>query len=258
MGETAVVEPPIIVERRDFIAIVTLNRPAKANAIDAAMLRALNALELDLAADPDVRVIVVTGAGHHFCGGVDLVAAAAESPWGPEAHIGFDLVPQPLIAAVNGSAMGGGCEIALACDFRVMSSEATIGLPEIQFGELPFGGGTARLAGVVGVPWAKRMIMTGQPLDASTALRIGLVDEVVEPAAVLASALGLAQRLAELAPYAVQAAKRLVDRSATGNLAAALARERSTVLSMATDEQRAAARRDAARRSPVYARMFPS
>ena len=175
----------VLVERRGAIALLTLNRPDQANALDATMLAELADAESTLAGDESVRVLVVTGAGRHFCGGVDLRAAAIESPWKPGVHIGFDLLSQPIICAINGSARGGRCEIALACDFRIMAATATIGLPEAQFGALPYGGGTARLARIVGVSAAKRMIMTGEPLDSAGALRIGLIDEIAEPQDVL-------------------------------------------------------------------------
>ena len=246
----------VLVERRGAIALLTLNRPDQANALDATMLAELADAESTLAGDESVRVLVVTGAGLHFCGGVDLRAPAIESPWKPGVHIGFDLLSQPIICAINGSARGGGCEIALACDFRIMAATATIGLPEAQFGALPYGGGTARLARIVGVSAAKRMIMTGEPLDSAGALRIGLIDEIAEPQDVLSTAMTLATRLAELAPHAVQTAKYLIDRSVETDLATALELERRMVPLMATPEQLARARRDAAARSPVYARLF--
>lgn len=249
-------EPTVLVEHHGPVAVLTLNRPTAANAIDPAMFAELAAAERSLAADASVRAVVVTGAGRHFCAGVDLSAATTESPWKPGVRLGFDLIPQPIVAAINGAAMGGGCEQALACDFRIMAATARIGLPEIQFGELPLGGGTARLARIVGVSMAKRMIMLGQPLDAPAALACGLVDEVVEPPDLLPAALALAAQLAELAPYAVQLAKHLVDRSVETDLAAALELERRMVPTMATSEQRAEARRAAALRSPVYARLF--
>ena len=246
----------VLLERSDGVAVLTLNRPRRANALDAAMLAELADVERELAADADTRAVVVTGAGKHFCAGVDLQAALIASPWTPGVHIGFDLVQQPVIAAINGSALGGGCEIALACDFRIMAASATMGLPEVQFGELPRGGATARLARIVGVPRAKMMIATGVALTADQAERIGLVDQVMEPAMVLRSALELAECLASYEPYAVRSAKFLVDRSVESSLSAALELERHVTTNMATDEQRRQARANAARRSPVYTRLF--
>ncbi len=246
----------VLLERYGHVAVLTLHRPERANALDAEMLAELMRVEGELAADEHVRAVVVTGSGRHFCAGVDLAAALIASPWTPGVRLGFDLVQQPLIAAINGSAMGGGCEIALACDFRVMSASATIGLPEVQFGELPMGGATARLARIVGVTAAKRMIMTGAALTATDALRIGLVDEVVEPADVMPVARALAIELAALEPYAVRTAKFLVDRSVELPLAASLELERRTVPPMATEEARRQARTNAAARSPVYAKLF--
>jgi len=244
------------VERHGHVARITLNRPDRANALDAAMLARLASVERELAADEHVRVVVVTGAGSHFCAGIDLREASVASPWTPGVEIGFSLIRQPIIAAINGSAMGGGCEIALACDFRIMSSSAAIGLPEVQFGEVPRGGATARLSRIIGLTQAKLMIMLGEPLDATAAARIGLVDQVTAPDELMATVDDLAQRLAALAPYAVQTAKFLVDRSVDTDVESALALESRVVASMATPEQHETARREAAARSPVYARLL--
>ncbi|HQZ34642.1 MAG TPA: enoyl-CoA hydratase/isomerase family protein [Ilumatobacteraceae bacterium] len=249
-------ERSLLVERSDGIAVLTLNRPERANSLTGAMIAELDDAGRALAVDVETRVVVVVGAGRFFCAGVDLEEAIEASPWKPGVKLGFDLVPQPLIAAVNGHAMGGGCELALACDIRVMSGAAKIGLPEAKFGELPLGGATARLARIVGPSRAKLMIMTGESIDAVEALRIGLVDSVVEPDAVLQSALHIAEQIAANAPYAVQTAKFLIDRSTEGSLSDALALERRMVLSMASDDDKREARNAAALRSPVYAKLF--
>lgn len=246
----------ILLERRDGIAILTLNRPNRANALTAAMLARLDDLGRELATDTSTRAVVVHGAGRYFSAGVDLEEALRASPWTPGVKLGFDLVPQPIIAAVNGPAMGGGCELALACDFRVVSLTATMGLPEVKFGELPLGGATARLARIVGPSRAKLMIMTGEPITGVEAFRIGLADIVVDHEQVLSRAIELAQELAAQASYAVQTAKFLIDRAIESDLPNSLALERRMVLSMATDEQRDSARQAAALRSPVYARLF--
>jgi enoyl-CoA hydratase/carnithine racemase len=161
-----------------------------------------------------------------------------------------------VIAAINGPALGGGCELALTCDFRIMAADATIGLPEIRFGALPRGGGTARLPRLVGLSPAKRMIMTGEPLTATRALQIGLVDEVCEPGALTARVHDLASRLARAPDYALRTAKHLLDSAMTSDLPVALAREREVTRTMATREQRREARRLAAAREPAYARIF--
>lgn len=249
-------EPPVLVDRDGAVAIITLNRPRRANAITAAMLEALSDTERAIARDASVRAVVVTGAGAQFCAGVDLEEALRESPWKPGVRLGFDLVPQPVVAAVNGAAMGGGCEIALACDVRVVSEAATFGLPEVQFGELPLGGATARLARLVGPARAKLMILGGDPIDAATALGWGLADRVVPGEAVRDVALALARRFADHAAYAVRLGKLLIDRSLDADLATALDLECRLVPAMAPEAERLLARREAARRSPLYARLF--
>ena len=251
MGEDAV-----LVEQRDHLAIVTLNRPERANTINAALQRGLREAMVRLANDGVTRAIVVTGAGRHFCGGADLRARPEGPAFVPGYAFDFDWVPQPVIAAINGAAMGGGCEIALGCDFRIIATTATIGLPEIRFGALPAGGATARLPRVVGRTNAKRLIMTGDPLDAPGALAMGLVDGIAEPEELLATALALAETLASRAPYAVRAAKFLLNRALEADVASALALELRVAATMATPDELAEARAEAAAQSETYARIF--
>src|SRR5437764_2811336 len=140
----------------------------------------------ELRSDDGVRAVVITGAGErHFCGGADLRDAGDAVRGGKVSlppRLAMDEIerlPQPVIAAINGAAMGGGCEIALACDFRLMSSTAKIGLTEIRFGALPSGGGTARAPRLIGLQQTRKLIMFGEPVAAEEARRIGLVDEVL-------------------------------------------------------------------------------
>jgi enoyl-CoA hydratase/carnithine racemase len=252
-------EPVVLLERRDRVAVITLNRPTRANTLTTEVLEGLHEAQLQIAADRDVRVVLVTGAGRHFCGGADLREASSPNPppRRPGLTISFDLIPQPTIAVINGAAMGGGCEVALACDFRYMAAEAKIGLPEIQFGALPLGGGTARLPRVVGWPMAKRLIMTGEHLTAARALEIGLVDGVA-PGGSLMDAVHeeLVQVLIRRAPYAVRTAKVLLDRALEVDLNTALAFERQLIPKMATDAERTAAREEAMADGDTYARIF--
>lgn len=246
---------PISLTLQDATAVVTLDRPARANALDVALLLELQATLQQVQSDDRVQVVVLTGAGRHFSAGWDLTETAAV-PAGAGFNDSLGAVTKPLVAAVNGAAMGGGCEIALACDFRFASGNATFGLPEIRFGELPAGGGTARLARVVGASRAKRLIMIGEPLDAEQAREIGLVDEVCAPAELMGEVLHFAGRLAERAPYALRAAKLLVDRSVESDLAVALAHEQQVTAAMATGAERAEARAQAAQQSGTYSRIF--
>lgn len=249
-------DQPVLVEHLGAVALVRLNRPGSANAITREMLALLEEVSEHLAGDERIGAVVVTGSGKHFCAGVDLEQALKGPPVAHGGRFGLDNVPQPMIAAINGTALGGGCEIALACDYRIMSEDAVIGLPEVTFGELPLLGGTARLPRVVGSSAAKRMILTGEPADAATALRIGLVDEVCEHDRVLAAALLLADTMSRNASYAVRTGKRLIDEAFDGSIDQALDREVLEVGRMATDDERRIARRIAAERSPVYAKLF--
>jgi enoyl-CoA hydratase/carnithine racemase len=251
----------VLLEKRDQIALLTLNRPDRANTLNAELMAALQGHASDAARDPEVRVLIVTGAGRHFCGGADLRAMRAGGgarPAGgpPGPGLALDWVPKPVIAAINGAAMGGGCEIALTCDFRLMSATASIGLTEIRFGALPAGGGTVRAPRLIGVSQAKRLIMIGEPVDAAEAERIGLVDEVLEPDALLPRAFELAAVLASRAPYAMRTAKQLLNRTLDLDLASALDFERTLISKMATPEEAQAAREEAAARSSTYANIF--
>jgi enoyl-CoA hydratase/carnithine racemase len=226
-------------EQHGRVGVIVLNRPQRANAISAAMREQLQRVKEDVARDPAVRAIVVTGAGRHFCGGADLKAPAAERAAARQRHPGatdFSKLPQPVIAAINGAAVGGGCELALTCDFRFMATSARIGLTEIRFGALPLGGGTARLARLVGISAAKRIIMTGEPIGADEAFRIGLTDFVEPPSRLLRAALTFAERLAEHPGPVLGAAKTLLNSALETDLATSLNRERAAGCASAADD----------------------
>lgn len=249
----------VLLDRIGPTAVMTLNRPEQANAINAAVRRELSEAAEAIARDASVRAVIVTGAGRHFCAGADLResrddrrASRASFPGAAD----LSALPQPVIAAINGSALGGGCELALTCDFRFMAETATIGLPEIRFGALPRGGGTARLPRVVGLAAAKRLIMTGEPVGAAEAERIGLADWTGPAGQLMPAALALAEQLSQRAGYALATAKALLNNALEVDLAAALAAERTQVRAMATPAQRAAARSRAAAVLPAYARIF--
>jgi len=202
-------------EVRGRTALITINRPEKRNALDRQVRSAfLDAMAAARENDP-VRAVVVTGAGDKaFVAGADIGEFEGRSTveqWRVmKAATIFDAVercPKPVIAAVNGYCLGGGMELALACDIRVASSAARFGQPEVNLGIIPGGGGTQRLPRIVGLGAALKMILTGDMVGAEEALRLGLVDEVVEPAALLDRALALAETIASKSPVAVAAAK---------------------------------------------------
>ncbi|MBO1361696.1 enoyl-CoA hydratase/isomerase family protein [Acetobacter sacchari] len=250
----------VMLEKREAVAIITLNRPDRANTLNRELKEALQAAALDASNDTAIRAVIVTGAGRHFCGGADLREITAATPQfataAPSAGIALDWVPKPVIAAINGAAMGGGLEIALSCDFRFIATTAKVGLTEIRFGALPAGGGTARAPRLIGLANSKRLIMIGEPVDAAEALRMGLVDEVCEPDHLLAQALEMAKKLSERAPFAMRTAKMLLNASLEVGLDTALAFEKAMIAKMATPEEMQAARDEAAARSTTYANIF--
>jgi crotonobetainyl-CoA hydratase len=194
------------------------------NAVNASMSKALGDALGSLAAEPELRVGVLTGAGRAFCAGADLKEVAAGRSVYDEAHLerGFagmvrHFIDKPLVAAVNGFALGGGTELVLACDMAVMSDDASLGLPEVKRGLVAAAGGVLRLHRQIPPKIAAEAVFTGDPLDAASALQWGLVNRVVPAAEVLATALALAEKVAGNAPMAVRASKRIMMRSATGS-----------------------------------------
>jgi enoyl-CoA hydratase len=224
------------------VATIQLNRPAKKNAFNAQMRTEMGELLHDLAEKTGVRAVVITGGDEIFCAGADIAeiegttSAEAAYKHAREFQILFDQVeglPQPVIAAVSGWALGGGCELALAADFRIASETARFGLPEIKIGAFPGGGGTQRLSRLIGVARAKEMILTGDPVSAEQALASGLVTLVVKKEQLMESARQLAEKLAALPRLALQASKMLINRSQEVDLATGLEFEARTFGSIA-------------------------
>ena len=200
-------------ERHDQVLVITLDRP-KANAINVATSLELHAAFKALDADPGLRVGIITGTGRFFSAGWDLNSAnageAADADHGPGGFAGlteFFTLSKPVIAAVNGLAVGGGFELALAADLIVASDAARFWLPEVQLGILPDSGGLLRLPKALPARLAREMILTGRKLDAAEALALGLVSRVCAAEALLATALDLAGEIARGAPLAITAAR---------------------------------------------------
>jgi enoyl-CoA hydratase len=222
----------IRLERDGAVALVVVDRPDAMNALDVETLTALRDSLLELRDDGDVCVVVVTGAGDRaFIAGADIKAMSAmdvdaAQAWGELGHEAgrlLETVPKPTIAAINGFALGGGCELALACDLRYASAKAKLGQPEINLGIIPGWGGTQRLARVCGIGLAKELILTGRTIDAEEALRRGLVNGVHDP--VLDKALETAHALAAKSPLALRAAKVAINDALQGDHVANLERE---------------------------------
>jgi enoyl-CoA hydratase len=219
------------------VATIQLNRPQKKHSLNTQMRMEMETLLHELGRKAGIRAVIITGGDEIFCAGADIgeiegtSSAEAAYQHAREFQILFDRVeslPQPVIAAVSGWALGGGCELALAADFRIASETARFGLPEIKIGAFPGGGGTQRLARLIGVAKAKEMILTGDPITAQEALAAGLVMKIAPMDKYLAEANSLAAKLAALPRLALQASKMLINRSQEVDLATGLEFEART------------------------------
>jgi len=211
----------LLLERDGAIATITINRPKVLNALNSQTLDELRRALLELQRDADVRVVILTGAGEKsFVAGADINELAVQTPTGGREHAlagqhVFDLIEnlgKPVIAAVNGYALGGGCELAMACTLRIAADTARLGQPEITLGLLPGYAGTQRLPRLVGKGKAMEMILTGAPIAADEAQRIGLVNRVAPAADLMAEAKKLAAQLAASAPIAMRYIMNAVNR----------------------------------------------
>ena len=220
-------------DRQGRVAIITINRPDKRNALNIKTREEGAALLDQLREDDSVGVVVFTGAGDKaFVAGADIGEFAGrtaitqrEVMTSRSLFTAIDTFPKPVIAMVNGYCLGGGCELALACDIRIASENASFGQPEINLGIIPGGGGTQRLTRLVGEGKAMEMILTGDIIDARTAFTIGLVNLVVPADQLQAKTLEMANRIAEKSPIALQLAKEAVKLASKSNLDEGLRRE---------------------------------
>jgi enoyl-CoA hydratase len=213
---------------------VTIDRPDALNALDVPTLTELRDRLRELAEDSEARVVILTGAGEKaFAAGADIkymsgLGVDEAREWAALGHeVGrlLETMPKPTIAAVNGFALGGGCELALACDFRFASSRAKLGQPEVNLGIIPGWGGTQRLARATNLGFAKELVFTGRLIDAEEAARRGLVNAVVEPQELLEKALETARLIASKSPLALAAAKEACNRALQGDHGASLEHE---------------------------------
>jgi enoyl-CoA hydratase len=225
----------LLVERSEATVVITMNRPKALNALNAATIRELGRAVDEIAADQSIRAVIITGAGEKaFVAGADIseintVESALQGTRMSESlhEVFFRMaeLPQVVIAAINGFALGGGFELALACDIRLASEGAQVGLPEVTLGLVPGWGGALRLQRLVGSGMAKYLVMSGERIKADEALRLGLVEKVYPAGELLQAARDLASRIAKNAPLATALAKRLIDRGAEMSLRDAVAYE---------------------------------
>ncbi|SNQ61510.1 enoyl-CoA hydratase/isomerase family protein [Candidatus Methanoperedens nitratireducens] len=210
----------IKVERNEEISIIILNRPHIMNALDAKMFQELRDALTGLGKDNRTKVIIITG-GINFCAGADINELKEMSPVEAEVfsrlgHDVFDLLEntgKPVIAAINGYALGGGCELALACDIRIAGDGAKFGQPEVNLGLIPGFGATQRLTRLVGIGWAKELILSGRTIDVIEAESIGLVNSVVDDDKVMDKAAVTAKVLAQKSPLSIKMAKTLINKN---------------------------------------------
>jgi len=222
-GGTNMAYKTIILSKEEGIATITLNRPRVLNAMNRQLNGDLRAALEEVRRDKEVRAVIITGAGDKaFCAGRDLKEYSESRPtpiddWEHRstggAHFNILGLPQPVIAAINGYAIAGGLELALACDIRIASDKATFGLFEIRRGFFPGGGATWRLAPLVGKGWAMELVLAGEPITAQVAERIGLVNHVVPHGELMSTARALAQKLISRSPRAVMLAKAAINQS---------------------------------------------
>jgi len=230
------VTDPVRSERREAVALLTLDRPEALNALDRATLEGLEATAAELARDDSLRAVVLTGEGRAFAAGADIAQMRDMSPreaedfsrLGHRALSALEALPVPTIAAVNGFALGGGCELACACDWIYASTRARFGQPEVGLGLIPGFGGTSRLLRRVGVAWAKEIVLGGENMRAEEAHQIGLVNRLFEPDALLPAALEMAETIAKKGPLAVSLAKRVLQEGQDADVRLAHALEQSS------------------------------
>lgn len=223
----------IKLEKRGRVAVITINRPDKLNSLNVNVHREGVAALDELRIDDSVGVVVITGSGEKsFIAGADISEFAGQTPMSQRSMFlertlfnSIDAFPKPVIAMINGFCLGGGNELALACDIRVASENARFGQPEINLGIMPGGGGTQRLANLIGEGRAMELILTGDMIDAETAHRYGLVNHLFPQAELEAETMKLAEKIASKAPVALQLCKEAVKFSSKSNLDEGLRRE---------------------------------
>ncbi len=237
----------IILDKKDGVAKVTINRPKALNALNLEILSELSRAVKDIREDDEVRGVIITGAGRAFVAGADVSMMVGNSPlearkvveMGQRTFMEIENLKKPTIAAINGFALGGGLELALACDLRIASENAKMGLPEVGLGIMPGWGGTQRLPRIVGTGLAKEIILTGDHIDAERAKRIGLVNKVVASDDLDEAAIEMLGRIMSRGPVAIGAAISAINMSLNVDLDSGLAYEQSMFsLCFSTDDSK--------------------
>ena len=242
-------------------AIITFNRPAVLNAMNTETVQELGAAMSELEQNPQVRVIILTGAGRAFIAGADISEISSKTPaqareyseLGQRVMHLIQNLKQPVIAAVNGFALGGGTEVVLSCDISIASEQARFGLPEATLGVIPGWGGTQRAARLIGTAKAKELIFTGEIIDARRAFEIGLINRVVPHEQLMAVVMGLAQKIGECGPLALSVTKKVIAEGIEKSLAKACALETELFSSLfATKDQQEGMKAFLEKRKPQF------
>ncbi|MCL2152063.1 MAG: short-chain-enoyl-CoA hydratase [Oscillospiraceae bacterium] len=236
-----------IYEVKDNIAIITIDRPEALNALNLDVLASLEKAVAQAKEDKDVYVLIITGAGRAFVAGADIAQmkdltsdeARAFGEYGNKIFSSIESLPKPVIAAVNGFALGGGCELCMACDIRIAGEKAKFGQPEVGLGITPGFGGTQRLPRIVGLSKAKELIFTAQTINAEEALKIGLVSKVVPGEELMDAALEMAGKIAKNAQIAVRQSKIAINKGMQVDIDTALSFEAQAFgLCFSTEDQK--------------------
>ncbi len=237
----------LLIENQEGICVIKINNPQSLNALNTTVLSELEAAFDEVANDSTVSVVILTGEGKAFVAGADIAQmstmnAAEGKAFGEKGAAVFrkiELLDKPVIAAINGFALGGGCELAMSCDIRIASAKAKLGQPEVGLGITPGFSGTQRLPRIVGMGRAKELIYTADVIDANEAYRIGLVNKVVEPEALMDAAMAMAKKIAKKAPIAVKYSKEAINRGMQTDIDSAIAIEANLFgLCFSTEDQK--------------------
>ena len=251
----------LLIEKQENICIVKINNPQALNALNTTVLSELDCAFSEIASDNSISAVILTGEGKAFVAGADIAQmstmnAAEGKAFGEKGAAVFrkiELLDKPVIAAINGFALGGGCELAMCCDIRIASAKAKMGQPEVGLGITPGFSGTQRLPRIVGMGVAKELIYTADVINAEEAYRIGLVNKVVEPEALMDSALAMAKKIAKKAPIAVKYSKEAINRGMQTDLDSAIAIEANLFgLCFSTEDQKEGMAAFLEKREAVY------
>jgi len=252
----------ILYEKKEGIGIITLHRPDRMNALNSTMLRELDHILSEIEEDSDVKVVIITGSEKFFAAGADITELDKMStPVDVHGFIKeaqavinkFEDLEKPVIAAVSGLALGGGCELAMACDLRIAAENAMFGQPEIKIGVIPGAGGTQRLPRLVGVTKAKELLYTGDSIDANEAYRIGLVNKVVPVASLMDEAMKMASKIARQPGVALRMTKFAVNSGMNMDIKSAMSYEaRCFEILFSTEDQKEGMKAFIEKRSPAF------